>query len=454
MKRANRPILSSLRLIKSLLQTHPSPSLARSLHIQVTHSTPLFSSHSYQFHNKNHNFLKPHHQIHSFSTKSTSFIEIITTNEDWSEELEKKLVESNPVLTHESVMYILKKLDKNSIKAGDFFDWVTKEQGFKPSLPIYNMMLRILGKKGSIRKFWDIVDKMVEEDCDVEGGTYRTVLSNLKGDKMEKDAKSWTKFNFDVEEVSLDSGSKEKKTKKKKVDATAKGVINLVLGADWNEEVKGKLRGFLVTISEATLLRILRGLRTDPLKALCFFRWVEENIGYTHNAVSYNTILLILGQEKTISEFWIVVKKMKSAGCDIDIDTYVKLSRQFQKRKMMKDAVEIYELMMDTPYKPSVGDCTSLLREISLTNTEDLDLVFRVVNKSEAMGQTLSKAVYDEIHGSLTSAGRFDEAEKVLSIMSKSGYKADKVSYSVTLRVWIQPVIAILPLFDCVCALV
>ncbi|KAL5731848.1 hypothetical protein ACHQM5_004538 [Ranunculus cassubicifolius] len=187
----------------------------------------------------------------------------------------------------------------------------------------------------------------------------------------------------------------------------------LPLARSLHIQVKGKLRGFLVTISEATLLRILRGLRTDPLKALCFFRWVEENIGCTHNAVSYNTILLILGQEKTISEFWIVVKKMKSAGCDIDIYTYVKLSRQFQKRKMMKDAVEIYELMMDTPYKPSVGECTSLLREISLTNTEDLDLVFRVVNKSEAMGQTLSKAVYDEIHGSLTSAGRFDEAEKV-----------------------------------------
>ncbi|KAF9607330.1 hypothetical protein IFM89_033918 [Coptis chinensis] len=123
-------------------------------------------------------------------------------------------------------------------------------------------------------------------------------------------------------------------------------------------------------------------------------------MGYTHNLVTYNGILKVLDKQNSIKEFWDVVKELKSTGHDIDSDTYIKLSRTFQRRMMLTDAVELYELMMDGPYKPSVLHCGSLLRAISLADTPNLDLAFRVFNKYEATGQTFIKSVYDGIHRS------------------------------------------------------
>ncbi|KAK0572293.1 hypothetical protein LWI29_029284 [Acer saccharum] len=121
---------------------------------------------------------------------------------------------------------------------------------------------------------------------------------------------------------------------------------------------------------------------------------------------------------------------MKKAGHEMDIDTYIKVSRQLQKCRMMEDAVKLFELMMDCPYKSSVQDCNLLLKSISSSDSPNLDLVFRVANKYESMGNFLSKAMYDGIHRSLTSVGKFDEAEKIMKVMKNAGYEPDNITYS------------------------
>lgn len=125
-----------------------------------------------------------------------------------------------------------------------------------------------------------------------------------------------------------------------------------------------------------------------------------------------------------------MIKEMKSIGYVMDLDTYIKISRRFQKNKMFKDAVELYDLMMDEPYKPSIQDCSVLLQTIAGDRNPDLDLVFKVVNKYEAAGNSLSKIVYDGIHRALTSVGRFDEAVKIMQAMKNAGYEPDNITYS------------------------
>jgi len=53
-------------------------------------------------------------------------------------------------------------------------------------------------------------------------------------------------------------------------------------------------------------------------------------------------------------------------------------TRQLQKDRMIEDAVKLYEHMMDGSYKPSVQDCSLLLKSISGSDKLNLDLVFRV----------------------------------------------------------------------------
>ncbi|GMH31444.1 hypothetical protein Nepgr_033287 [Nepenthes gracilis] len=181
-------------------------------------------------------------------------------------------------------------------------------------------------------------------------------------------------------------------------------------------------------MSENFLLRTFKELRWQPLKALECFRWVGKNLDYEHNSVTYNGIARVLAQCDSIREFWSVVTEMRTQGHEMDIDTHIKISRNFQKCRFMKDAVELYEFMMDGPFEPSDQDCILLLKTISVD--PDLDLVFRVVKKYEAAGHTLSKAVYDGIHRSLTSIGRFDEAQKIVEAMENLGYEPDNFTYS------------------------
>ncbi|XP_039688736.1 pentatricopeptide repeat-containing protein At3g48250, chloroplastic [Medicago truncatula] len=308
-----KAITTSLRFLKS--------SKSLSTPNQVTHfssftfSIPLLNhSHDlFRFHNN--------HQKHCFSSKPNMILERVYTN-DWSEELEKELEACRESLTHETVVYVLNRLDKNPIKVFTFFNWVSEKDWFM---------------------------------CHKVGAS-----------------------------------------------------------AFWNNFV----------------IRVMKELRDSPLKAYKFFHWVGKQSGYQQNTVTYNAVARVLPRMESIEEFWSIIEEMKSVGHELDLNTYIKISRKLQKNKMMEDAVKLYEHMMDSSYKPSVLDCIMLLKSISASDKPNLDLVFRVAKKFESSGYTLSKAVYDGIHRSLTSAGKFDEAEKIVETMKNDGYEPDSITYS------------------------
>ncbi|XP_042499996.1 pentatricopeptide repeat-containing protein At3g48250, chloroplastic [Macadamia integrifolia] len=411
MKRT-KAILASMWHANSLLLSRPFVHSQYQV-MRYTHS-PYFSSVSssqaYIF-----GFPTSYQKLH-FSAKPNSIVDLVSANE-WSDLVEQELEKSNPTLTHETVLYVLKKLDKDPEKAWNFFDWVSEKRGFKPSSALYSLMLRILGRKESMKEFWLMLYKMRDDEFHIDNETYVALIGNFKTAKMAAEADALTKLYSQMAEEGI-------------TDSTVKGVVEVVMASDWSDEVEKKLGQLGLSLSENTLLRVLKELRAHPLKALGVFRWAANHLGYKHSTVTYNAILHNLGWVESIEEFWDMVREMKDAGHEIDLDTYIKLSRQFQKSKMIKDAVELYELMMDGPYKPSIQNCSMLLRLISLTGIPDLDLVFRVVKKYEAAGHPLSKAVYDGIHRSLTSVGKFDEAEKILVTMKNAGYEPDNITYS------------------------
>ncbi|KAL5718077.1 hypothetical protein ACHQM5_011016 [Ranunculus cassubicifolius] len=367
-------------------------------------------------------FLSPIPQYHSKFYSSNpnspnSVLQLITTK-GWSDELANKLekTHSQP-LSHETVMYVLKNLESTPLKAFHFFNWVVDKHGFNPSLIVYSFMLRVLGNKGSMNEFWDLIKKMWKCKCEVDEETYLLVLGDFKKEKMTVEATRWIDFFSKVKNESVNYG-------------IVKDVVDVVLKSDWNDNVEKKLGEIKFTLCDDIVLRIFKALRLHPWKALNFFRWVEKEMGYKHSVVTYNSILTILAREDLIEDFWSVVKELKMAGHYIDMDTYEKLSKQLRKNNMVEDALELYELMMDSPYPPSEGNCITLLRHFSLTGLSDQNLVPRVLDKYVATGRSLSKDMYNFYHRFWTSAGKIDEAEKVVDAMRNAGYQPDKVTYN------------------------
>ncbi|TMX02939.1 hypothetical protein EJD97_019259 [Solanum chilense] len=407
-------ILSSLRLRNSLFFTQLSRAtssnhqvtqhfyLSPSLLTQIYTSTSILGSSQNVF----------------FSSKTESFVDIILSN-DWSKQLEKDLGKNDFPVTHEAVMYLLKKLDKEPRKAGDFLKWVVKQKGFKPSSSMYSLMLRIYANRDSMKDFWTTIKEMKENGFYIDEETYKSIHSIFRNLKMETDVTALKHF---YGRMINDNAMGD----------VAKDVSELITKQEWGVEVERQLGEMKFSVSDNFVLRVLKELREVgyPLKAFSFFKWVARNLDFQHSTVTYNGILRVLCREESIVEFWGVVKEMMSLGFEIDLDTYIKISRHFQKIKMLKDAVELYELMMDGQFKPSLGECNILLRSIAQSHPSDLDLLFRVVEKFEAAGHSRSKIIYDVIHRCLTNLGRFEEAEKITEAMRDAGFEPDNITYS------------------------
>ncbi|XP_050224220.1 pentatricopeptide repeat-containing protein At3g48250, chloroplastic [Mercurialis annua] len=395
-----RTVLASLRL-----SGHRTSTRLSTIRPVLTQVTQFSSSYYYNTHQKQY-----------FSSKSSSLVELLSTN-DWSPELETELENSNPSWTHETVIYVLKKLDNDPDKAYPFFNWVCNRNGFKPSSPLYSLMLRILVLENYMKPFWITLRKMKEEGFYIDEETYLTILGSFKKKFMDSDSVAFKHFF-------------ERMVKENAMDSVVRNVVHVVMKTEWSDEVEQQLGDMGIVLGDNFVIRVLKELRNYPLKALQFFRWVGKCEGYECNTITYNAMARVLGRDDSIGEFWSVVEEMKNAGHELDIDSYIKISRQFQKIKLMEEAVKLFEFMMDGPFKPSVQDCTILLRSISASDNPDLSLVFRVVKKYEAAGNSLSKAIYDGIHRSLTAAGKFDEAWELMKVMKNAGHKPDNITYS------------------------
>ncbi|KAJ4712426.1 putative Pentatricopeptide repeat-containing protein [Melia azedarach] len=405
----SKAILASIGLAKSLLSTRFSST--RPLYTRVTHLSSFTlsnESHTSHFHSNTQKLF--------FSSSPSSILDLILVY-DWSHGLEIKLNELNTELTHETVIYVLKKLNKDPEKASAFFNWVCDKNGFRPSSSVYSLILRILVSKDSLKQFWITMRKVNEENVYIDDETYLSILGVLKKANKASDVAALNQFH-------------DRMVKENAVNGIVKNVVDVILGSDWDDKVEKELEEMKIELSDDLVIKILKELRAYPLKALRFFHWIGECSGYEHNSITYNAMLRVLARCDSVGEFWIVVEKMKNVGHAVDIDAYMKISRQFKKYRMMEDAVKLFEHMMDGPYKPSVQDCSLLLRSISSRDNPDLDLVFRVAKKYEASGNFLSKAVYDGIHRSLTNVGRFDEAEKIMQVMKNAGYEPDNITYS------------------------
>ncbi|WVZ13017.1 hypothetical protein V8G54_017547 [Vigna mungo] len=403
-----KAVAASLRVLESSLATRVLVTQNQLTHFSLNPLPRLDSRHNFQF--------PVSHRKLYFSTKPSSIVDLVLTN-DWSQAIELSLENSCPSMSHETVIYVIKRLDKNPEKASCFFNWVINKDWFRSSSSVFSLIVRILATKDTMKLFWITLRMMKEKGFYLNEETYLTIYVRLKKEKMNSDADALTHFyNRMLEENAMQS--------------VVTKVVGIISVSEWGEEVMGELAKLKILLSDNFVLRVLKELRNTPLKSYKFFRWVGTQPGYEHNTVTYNAFASVLARNDSIQEFWSVIEEMKSVGHELDIDTYIKISRQLQKNRMMEDAVKLYEHMMDGSYKPLVQDCYLLLKSISASDKPNLDLVFRVARKFESTGHTLSKAIYDGIHRSLTGAGKFDEAEDIVRTMRNAGHEPDNITYS------------------------
>ncbi|KAJ4980916.1 hypothetical protein NE237_031753 [Protea cynaroides] len=301
---------------------------------------------------------------------------------------------------------VLKNLDGSPEVARRFFDWISETHSEKVSSKTYNLLLGNLGRKDHVKEFWDLVEIMRQKGYGVSKGTFNKVSEIFGKEGMASDIDK-LKGLFVTK-----SGDNTEMCSK---------VCKIIRQDEWTEDVEKSLRDLDVSVSSDFVTMVLGRLRLYPIKALMFFRWIEADHSFQHNKETYNAMARVLGREDCIEKFWDVVNEMKVGGYEMEKETYVKVYQQFYQRKMIKEAVDLYEFAMNGANKPPNQDCTFLLKKIVSGRKLDMDMFSRVVRIFTEGGNDLKWSTFDAIFKSLSSVDRLGECSKILKVMEKGG---------------------------------
>ncbi|CAK9134051.1 unnamed protein product [Ilex paraguariensis] len=325
-----------------------------------------------------------------------------------NDEIKLELESNNIVISHEVVLKVLENLNAAPEVAKRFFDWVLDRESERLSSKSYNLMLGILGVNGFVKEFWDMFGIMKKKGYGVSKGTFIRVSEKFEKEGMGSDLEKLKEL--------FASGSVDNS-----IENVCSRVCKVIRREVWGDTVEKRLKELNVEFSSDLVAMVLENVGSEPNKALIFFRWIEESGLFKHNKQSYNAMALVLGREESVDKFWRVVNEMRGAGYEIKKGVYVKVLGLFLKRKMMKDAVDLYEFAMIGENKPSVHDCTYLLRKLVVSKEVDMDLFTRVVRIFKGSGNVMTNSTLDAVLKSLTSVGRFREFNKILKALEEGG---------------------------------
>ncbi|XP_009630584.1 pentatricopeptide repeat-containing protein At3g02490, mitochondrial [Nicotiana tomentosiformis] len=344
----------------------------------------------------------PDHQI-------AVLTDIFSKSNRTNDEIKLDLESNSVIMTHDLVIKALRSFSTAPDAARRFFNWVLENESERLSSKVYNYMLGVLGFNGFVKEFWDMVEIMKSKGYGVSRGTFNRTIERFEKDKLSGDVKKLKEL-YGPELA--DNSSEE----------VCSRVCKLICGNVWGDDVEKQLRGLNLEFSSELISVVLEKLECESNKALIFFRWIEECGLFKHNERTFNAMARYLGREESGEKFWRLVDEMKTAGFEMERETYIKVLENFVKRKMIKDAVDLYEFAMVSINKPSSQDCTFLLKKIVVSKELDLDLFSKVLRVFTESGNSLTGANLDAILKSLTSVDRFGECNKILKAMKDAGF--------------------------------
>lgn len=347
------------------------------------------------------------------SDQILTLTDLFSTPSKSNDEVKLELASNNIVLSHDLVFTSLHSLSSSPDVCKRFFDWVFEVENEKLRSKSYNLMLGVLGGNGLVQEYWDLVGLMKKKGYGVSKSTFIRVLEKFEQEGLEGDVQKLKDlFASGLVNASVD-GSVEK---------VCSRVCKVILRRPWGDDMEKELRELNVVFSSDLVAIALDNLGTESNKGYIFFRWIEESGLFKHDERSYNALARVLAREDYTDRFWKVIDEMRAAGYDMEKGTYVMVLNQFIGRKMVKDAVDLYEFAMGGANKPSLHDCTFLLRKIVTSKELDMNLFSKVVSVFKESANTLTDATLDAILKSLTSVGRYGECNKILKAMKEGGF--------------------------------
>ncbi|KAI4387843.1 hypothetical protein MLD38_000237 [Melastoma candidum] len=325
------------------------------------------------------------------------------------DETRKELDGTGVSVSRDLVLEVLASVRDRDDAARRFFRWV--QEGYKEKVCSrgYNLMLDILGRSGDSVGFWGLYEEMKGKGYGVSRRVRDGALERFGRDGLASDVEKLREL--------FSSGSIDNSDVK-----VASRISKVVRSEVWNEDLELKLKEMNAEFSGEVVRMVVEKLSDEPMKSLIFFRWLQESLSFKPDAGTYNAMALVLGREDYIDRFWKITGEMRAHGFEMVTDTYTQISGRFFKRKLIKEAVALYEFAMEGKDKPSASDTTYLLKKIAVDKDLDLELFSRVIKVFTQNGNQITDPLVNSVLKSLSSAGSFHLCNEVLKIMEEAGF--------------------------------
>ncbi|KAG6396158.1 hypothetical protein SASPL_142300 [Salvia splendens] len=347
-----------------------------------------------------------------------ALIEIFSKPEISIDAIKSDLDSKNVIVSHDLILEVLKTPNIDPDVARRIFYWVSGSQREILSCNSYNMMIGILGGNGFVKETWELINVMKKKRYGVKRGAFDRISERFMKDGAIDD----------VEKLKAVYATRFGGRKSKDVAGGDSGVSDcvrvgeIIRGQVWGDDVEKELKELGVEFSSDLVKGVLGMLGGDPNKALIFFRWVEDSGVFKHDEHSYNALARVLGNEDHSQKFWRFIDEMRSEGHEMARETYVSVCKQFLKKKMIEDAVNLFEFAANGVNKPSVEDCTLLLKKIVASEELDMDSFLKVVEVFKANGNAFTDNIVEALVKSLISVGRMNECNSILAELMEAGY--------------------------------
>ncbi|KAE8696033.1 Pentatricopeptide repeat-containing protein [Hibiscus syriacus] len=326
------------------------------------------------------------------------------------DDIKRELELNGVVFSHEMILKVLRNAESTPDVARKIFNWVLETDGERLSSKSYNRMLGILGVNGLVEEFWGLVDIMKKKGYGISAAVRDRIALKFEKEGLESDLEKLRRV--------FASGSTDSS-----IEKVCSRVCKIIKNQLWGDDVEERLLDLNVTFSNDLVKRVLENLASEPAKALIFFRWIDECGLVQHDERSYNAMARSLGREDCIDRFWKVVDELRSFGYEMEMETFTMVFEQFCKRKMIKEAVDLYEFAMAGSHKPSLSCSTFLLKKLV------------VLEVMEEHGFIASGNLQSKITFSLASAGKKDEAVEFIDRVEASNTNLDHKAWASLIEV-------------------
>ncbi|CAA7043127.1 unnamed protein product [Microthlaspi erraticum] len=322
--------------------------------------------------------------------------EIITSNPNAYDDMEKALDESGVDLTTPVVCKILQRLQFEEKTAFRFFTWAShQEQHYSHESSTYNEMIDILSStKYKVKQFRIVIDMLDYMKRNHKSSVPTDVMIEILRKYCERYLTHVQKF-----------------AKRKRIRVKTQPEINAL-----NMLLDAMCKCGLVKDAEALVKKMRHKVKPD------------EN--------TYNVLFFGCCRVRDPKKAMNLLEEMIQAGHKPENFTYCAAIDAFCQAGMVDEAAELFEFMVTRGSAVSAPTAkTFALMIVALAKNDREEECFELVGRMMSTGCLPDVSTYKEVVEGMCVAGKVEEAYRFLDEMSDKGYPPDIVTYNCFLRV-------------------